>query len=454
MAFSYQAAARRRGSQLSVHVLVAGRGGETVNDGGGKGHSIFTQSLVEALNGWGGLGDAANIFTASDLIAFVRRDVPYQIAEKGLRPVQKPFGGPLRGNTDGKEFEFRSTSPRLSRPIVSLLLHDHVEARLTGVRQLSDLHDPNLTDIRTLAFSRMATDPSPSVRREVAVQLIPSFGKAAASQLLKMLTDEDELVLMAVLDVLPNILGIGPQAIPKVRLLLTQRSARVRRAAYACLALLGVRSALDVFVKQLPGEQGSIRRDIIRVLRRIEGSEFNKATITVVITRLLHDKDWMSRRAAAEALGELGLNGATEDLMSLASRPAEHYMVRYASVEALGHIGQSSARSVVLHSLLYDRSLLVRTAAAEATGGIGGGNSGERLARALRSDPEWRVRRSAAESCGMLADPETTDALIHLTRDPHFRVRMAVAHALGEIGGRNTSPIGNAGESRSKSVCR
>jgi uncharacterized caspase-like protein len=53
MAFSYEASARRGGTRLSVQALVAGRGGETVSDGGGSGHSIFTQSLVEALNGCG-----------------------------------------------------------------------------------------------------------------------------------------------------------------------------------------------------------------------------------------------------------------------------------------------------------------------------------------------------------------------------------------------------------------
>jgi HEAT repeat protein len=442
MAFSYQAPAHRTTPLRSVHALVAGKGGETVNDEGGTGHSIFTQSLVEAFNGWGGLSSSADgSFIASDLVSFIRRDVPAQIAKKGLRPVQTPFGGPLRGNTDGIEYVFRPIHPRLSNALVSLLLHQYVAARREGVRQLADLPDEQLGYLKTLAFSRMALDTSPAVRAEVAFRLFPSLDRAAGPLLLQMLTDKDQLVLTTTLKAIPHIRGIASKAIPLVRNLSLKSGGAVKRASWACLALLGVRTALRAVVSQLPTEQGSIRREIIDVLKHLEETAVSKGTLTTVLNPLMSGDNWRSRRAAAEAAGELGLHGASEALVKFARSSAQHYMVRYASVEALGHLGQASARPVIFNALLNDRSLLVRTAAGEAVGSIGGIHAVDCLASAILRDLEWRVRRSAAESCGVLRDSGALDSLVRASDDPHFRVRVAVVEALGEIGDERSKKV-------------
>jgi len=406
-----------------------------VNDESGTGHSVFTESLVEALSGWGGLGSGPdNTFIASDLISFVRRDVPEQIRRKGLHPVQKPFGGPLGGNTEGKEFTLTAVLPRFPTSMVTLLLHQHVEARQGAVRQLGQLSDPELTDVKLLALSRMAGDSSPSVRAEVAFQLIPSLGKQALPLLIAMLGDKDDHVLLTVMKALPEMRRNSSQIIPAVRKLLVYHNSRVRRSAQSCLALLGVRKALTAVIEQLPTEQGSIRREIIDVLKKLPNTAVPRDTLTRVVSEHLRDEDWRSRRAAAEALGELGLSGATSDLIRLAGSSTQHYMVRYAAVEALGHIGQATAREVIFRALHNDRSLLVRTAAGEAAGSLDGPDAIGFLARTILIDPEWRVRRSAVDSCGLLHNNAATQSLIHAAADPHFRVRMAVAQAIGEIG--------------------
>lgn len=435
MAFNQQIPARRRNSLLSVHALVAGRGRETVNDESGTGHSVFTESVAEALAGWGDLASGHdNAFIASDLINFVRRDVPRQIKRKGLRPPQRPFGGPLGGNTEGKEFTFTPISPRLPSSVVTLLLHQHVPAREEGVRQLAQLADPELIDVKLLAFSRMAGDPSPSVRAELAFQLVPSLGKQALQLLLSLLGDNDEHVLLTVMKMLPEMRRNSSQIIPHVKKFLEHHSGRIRRSAQACLALLGVRRALGAVIEHLPTEQGSIRREMIDVLKKLPATTISREALTRAVAEHLRDEDWRGRRAAAEALGELGLGGATSDLIPLASSRSQHYMVRYAAVEALGHIGQAAARETILRSLLNDRSLLVRTAAGEAAGSLNGPNAIETLRRAILLDSEWRVRRSAVESCGLLRDSAATQTLLHAAADSHFRVRMAVAQAIGEIG--------------------
>ena len=435
MAFTSQVPAKRpTKSLLSAHALVAGRGRETVNDDGGTGHSVFTESLVEGLSGWGGLGSGPdNQFIASDLISFVRRDVPDQIRRRKLHPIQKPFGGPLGGNTDGREFTLTPVSPRLPTDLVPLLLHKRVDIREGGIRQLGALFDPKLTDVKLLALSRMAHDPSPSVRREVAFHLNPNLDTQALSLLFAMLHDSDEHVLLAAIHSLSGVRRNKSQTIPHVKRLLSHHGYRVKRAAQSCLALLGVRKALSAVIEQLPTEQGSIRREMIAVLKKLPPTAISREALTQVLAEHLRDKDWRSRRAAAEALGELGLSGAVTSLIRLAGSATQHFMVRYASVEALGHIGQAASRDVVLRALLNDRSLLVRTAAGEAVGSLNGPNAIDVLVRAILVDPEWRVRRSAVESCGLLQNRAATQSLIQAAADPHFRVRMSVAQALGEI---------------------
>jgi HEAT repeat protein len=435
MAFSYQAPANRNTTIQSIHALVAGQGHETVNDECGSGHSVFTQSFVEALSGWGPLGVSQDgSFIASDLISFVRRDVPHQIKKKRLKPLQRPFGGPLVGNTGGTEFTFRPIAPRLPAHIVSLLEHDHVETRRSAVRQIAELDGAKLNAVKRLAIYRMAGDEASTVRVEVARRAIAILGRDALELLVELLNQPDEHVTLEVLNVLPDLRRHRAQIIPKVRKLLTATSSRLRRATQMCLALLGVETALGAVIEQLPTEQGSIRREIIYELRKIPSHLVSKETMTQRIAAHLRDKEWRNRRAAAEALGELGLSAAGDSLMRLASSRTQHFMVRYSAVEALGHLGEAGARQLVLDVLVSDRSLLVRTAAAEAAGSLGGRNAIDVLIRVMKSDPEWRVRRSAVESCGLLGSRDATDGLITVSTDPHYRVRMAVAQAMGEIG--------------------
>jgi HEAT repeat protein len=109
-------------------------------------------------------------------------------------------------------------------------------------------------------------------------------------------------------------------------------------------------------------------------------------------------------------------------------------MVRCAAAEALGHIGRGPAGNAVRKALRSDPSLMVRTAAAESLGTIGGPDAVDYLTTTVGGDGEWRVRRAAAEACGFLQDSRAVQTLQHAADDAHFRVRMAVAWALGEIG--------------------
>ena len=50
-------------------------------------------------------------------------------------------------------------------------------------------------------------------------------------------------------------------------------------------------------------------------------------------------------------------------------------------------------------------------------------------------------RRAAAESCGFLQEFDAVASLLSAADDVHFRVRAAVAWALGEIGGQDVQKV-------------
>jgi bilin biosynthesis protein len=201
-----------------------------------------------------------------------------------------------------------------------------------------------------------------------------------------------------------------------------------------------VRSTRAV-VRDLPIQEGSIRREIIDVLRHLAGNSISDKELTELLQSSLRSADWRTRRAAAEATGELGLNAATGTLVRFATDLRQHFMVRYAATEALGHLATDLAIDAVRQVLIHDPSLFARTAAAEAIGVMPGTDAGPDLRNAVERDQEWRVRRAAAESCGFIQDSDAIGSLTFAADDSHFRVRAAVAWALGEIGGEDAQRV-------------
>jgi HEAT repeat protein len=441
MQFAAEVPKDRKVRVKSAYAIVAGRGGDPVLDEGGEGHedhSIFTESLVTALKGWGRfeVGEEGS-FTASDLDTFIRKDVPRQIRKRRLRPLQKPFGFALQGNAQGDQFTFFPTAPRLPHNIVQSLLIDRVDIKRTAVAGLSALLSTTPLDLVLDALDRLSKDDSPAVRAEVAAQLASVTGSASTRMLLNLLrdSDEDERVLTAAARALSKTSGADRTSVVKaLNSARVRANFRLRRTIDFSLAQLGDLRSVRAIVRDLPTEQGSIRREIILVLRHLPGSAMSRAELTDLLEALLRSAEWRKRRAASEALGELGLEGAVHTLAKLATTSSEHFMVRCAAAEALGHIGRGPASDAVREALRVDSSLMVRTAAAESLGTLGGVDAVDHLTAALSRDDEWRVRRAAAEACGFLQDSRAVPTLQHAADDSHFRVRMAVAWALGEIG--------------------
>src|SRR5674476_493575 len=124
------------------------------------------------------------------------------------------------------------------------------------------------------------------------------------------------------------------------------------------------------------------------------------------------------RKAAAEALGQIGDPGAVEVLA--ARLKDSNGSVRKVAVEALVKTGVSAVDA--LATALEDRGLDARIAAAEALGRIGDPRAVKPLAAALK-DRDRAVRIAAAETLREIGDPRAMERLAAALKDRDWRVR-------------------------------
>ena len=144
----------------------------------------------------------------------------------------------------------------------------------------------------------------------------------------------------------------------------------------------------------------------------------------------LRDAEEDVRRAAAEALGEIGDAAAVPGLLA-ALRDADAD-VRREAAWALGRIGDAAAVPGLL-AALRDADADVRWAAAAALGRIGDAAAVLGLVAALR-DADERVREAAAWALRKIGDAAVVPGLLAALRDADADVREAAAWALGKIG--------------------
>jgi HEAT repeat protein len=422
----------------SAYAIVAGRGDDPVLDDSGSGHSFFTESLASALQGWAPIetdDDAA--FRASDLHTYLKNDVPRRLRKSRSRRVQYPFGIQLQTSEQGDEFALVPVQRRLPQATIQALFSPLVGVRRAAVTGMTAL-PPEYDQLKFAALQRVSTDESPTVRAEVAAQVAAFTNKASLELSATLLVDTDDLVCIAAAHSMSRFTGdLQPQAVDALRRAKLRKDGRVRREIQFGLAKLGDSQSVRAVIRDLPARAGSIRREIIGVLRHLVTGSVSEQELSDFVLSMLRSTDWRTRRAAAEASGELGLRSTVGALVRLATDRKQHFMVRYSATEALGHLGTDIAAAAVQTVLASDPSLFARTAAAEALGTLDAPGRSSTLRVALERDDEWRVRRAAAEACGFVQDARTLPSLVFASDDPHFRVRQAVAWALGELGGED-----------------
>jgi HEAT repeat protein len=141
----------------------------------------------------------------------------------------------------------------------------------------------------------------------------------------------------------------------------------------------------------------------------------------------LEDRDL--REAAVDALGRIGASAVEPLVVSLSNR---NYLVRRDAARALGEIGDSRAVEPLVGAL-KDRQNAVCQAAGDALGKIGGTLAVKLLIASLY-DENHNVRQAAASALGEIGDSKAGEPLIATLTDTQRTVRRAAAAALVSIG--------------------
>lgn len=152
----------------TVQVLAASGPNQTAVDGYGEGHSVFTECLLEALDGRAGVhdeDDGAVRFTP--LYEYVAKEVDRRLEAAGVVHRQQLFGVTVRLGTAGHlrgEFRFRPRLARLSPKLVKETRHENPRVRRESLARLVPAcleppHAWNLRLARELALTGLPRAP-------------------------------------------------------------------------------------------------------------------------------------------------------------------------------------------------------------------------------------------------------------------------------------------------------
>ncbi len=271
-----------------------------------------------------------------------------------------------------------------------------------------------------------------------------------ADVLLPLLADEAAEVRKAVAVALGRLKD--DRAMPPLLRSLRDPDGDVRQAAVTALMFFGRAIDPDCFVGLLKDSHAGVRwaagkahealgwqpsSDTQRVLRAVATGQFSSAAgvgsaAIEPLIAALRDAHCANRRAAVEALSQIGDDRVLKPLMS-ALKDADS-PVRVAAVEALGRLREPRALEA-LAQCLKDRDAQVRATVVTTLGKLGDVSVAELLAGALE-DTNWGVRKAAVEALGLLRAGQVVDAMTRLLKDADHDVREATINALAHIADR------------------
>ncbi len=253
-------------------------------------------------------------------------------------------------------------------------------------------------------------------------------------------------------------------AYPKLRRLLRDKVAGVRRSAGTALGLLGNREAVLALYDQIIREKdptviaalavalGRLKYRTARPL--IAGLTWNSNPIlraagiaglgylgdpedVATLRRFLHRRDPGQRQAAVEALGHLGQPAACRLLRPLLRDP--HPAVRAATIDSLAQLG-SRADADTVAKLTSAAAPPVRLAAVRALRRIGTRRRHLAAVRRQLSDADEAIAAQAALTVGRLGGSLPAARLRTLLSSRNNSVRVAAARATGLAGVRAAIP--------------
>ncbi|MFO7966347.1 MAG: HEAT repeat domain-containing protein [Archaeoglobaceae archaeon] len=148
------------------------------------------------------------------------------------------------------------------------------------------------------------------------------------------------------------------------------------------------------------------------------------------LVKKLRNKDWRTRKEAAQELGELGGEKAIKVLINGLSD--KNWRVRKAIINSLIKIGQP-ALDPLIETLETEVEVAKREYAAKALGLLGDTKAVESLIEALKDENE-NVRDKAAQALGEIKDERAIKPLEAALSDVHWFVRKSAAASLNNYG--------------------
>ncbi|MCS6776541.1 MAG: MFS transporter [Chloroherpetonaceae bacterium] len=223
------------------------------------------------------------------------------------------------------------------------------------------------------------------------------------------------------------------------------------------------------FLRPLVDAQAASARDVLQQLTRADLRAW------LHIRRLQGGSGLEARRRATEALGESRTQLAVSELTTALTDPAP--AVREEAARALGEIGDPAAVEALTAALMDPAAGIVGPAAdalarigdrravpalitlleapegtvspldslavIRALGALGGTEAAGTLTRLLEQTQDPEIAEALARALGEAGEPETAQALIRFLqfRQPPEGVRMAIVHALGQLGAAEAGPV-------------
>lgn len=318
------------------------------------------------------------------------------------------------------------TGPTVEKAVRAALADSRDRVVAQSVAYLGERRDTRFMD----EIGGLVSHENVALRR-TAIEAFQAFGDRSAAPYLLAATGDSEInVVLSALRGLTQ-LG-GPEAIPRVRLLLDRPEHALRAEAYRTLVALGWAEAVDDEGRSLLAER--LAKDAEPTVRIAAASALKDrpAEANLPALKLLADDgDATVRHRAVSALVAQPGNVASAIVRGLAHDPDDN--TRISAVRAIGQRSDAEGSEVVL-AAAADPIAGVRTAAAFSLGALGGPSSLDALSK-LAKDEQDQVRRQAALSVGQIGDERGLKILEKLLGDTSVFVRAAATQALGDFSG-------------------
>jgi HEAT repeat protein len=201
--------------------------------------------------------------------------------------------------------------------------------------------------------------------------------------------------------------------------------------AAKALGRIGDQKAIPPLLEALEENRGAGggREAIVRALGRLKAKD-----AVALIIDVLNTKSHPERKAAAEALGEIGELQALPHLLRVSKDWKMHLDVRIAAVQSLGKL-QDPSVVIDLLPIFHDRRQenVLRAAVADVLGDLGDIHTATELMLGLQ-EQDTNLLRAVIRSLGKLKAERSVDRLIPLLNPRSLTISSVTGEALENIG--------------------